>query len=166
MDTARHSRYQENSHHRATETLRKQSQQQNGSTEVAEGTEAGGGRGRGGPGVPVASVRDNRRGRTNAASKLEILRPFHLGRGYSRSGRFSLTEATRTLGAPGPRASVASATSVCSGVAFDFVFSVSPWLCGEKSLGCLSHRKMPNRLEKSSVQVRNFGTWRSNLALS
>ena len=30
----------------------------------------------------------------------------------------------------------------------------------------LSYRKMPNRLEKSSVQVRNFGTWRSSLALS
>jgi len=31
---------------------------------------------------------------------------------------------------------VASAASVCSRFAFDFVFSVSPWLCGECSFGC------------------------------
>ncbi len=34
-----------------------------------------------------------------------------------------------------PRASVASATSVCSRFGVDFVFSVSPWLCGENVFG-------------------------------
>ena len=44
--------------------------------------------------------------------------------------RFSQTEATKTLRAPGPPASLASAASVCSRFVFDLVFlrvSVTLW---------------------------------------
>ncbi len=42
----------------------------------------------------------------------------------------------RTGATTNPAPSVASATSVCSRFAFDFVPSVPPWLCGEYSFGC------------------------------